>query len=330
MATFTTVSDDEVRAFLAPYELALASQTGIPAGSVNSNFRLTVRGSAGADSPLFLRIYEEQRSEGAEREAAMLTALAAAGVPTPAPIADRTGAAIGTLRGKPAALFPWREGGMRCQASVSPADVAALGAALARFHAVGYGRGAFGPGRFQRSDLETRLTRIAASPDAAFHTLAAPLRASLAAVDDARDRALPSGLVHGDLFRDNVLFDAGGELVALLDFESAFEGTFAFDLAVCLLSWTYGDALDLGLARAMIDGYEGVRPLTSAERRGFYEEARFAALRFTVTRITDYAMRVTDGPRVIKDYRRFQARFDALTTLGPARLTDALFANGAR
>jgi len=325
VAIFTAVSDEEVRTFLVPYGLSLHSLAGIPAGSVNSNFRLLVEGSDAAARPVFLRIYEEQGREGAEREAGLLATLAGAEVPTPAPILDRAGRAIGTLRHKPAALFPWRAGGMRCQASVSPADVSALGAALARLHVTGAGAQGFGPGRFRRTDLEVRLAAIEGAADATFRPLASPLRAALATVDDARDRALPSGLVHGDLFRDNVLFDEAGRLVALLDFESAFEGTFAFDLAVCVLSWTFGDDLDLALGRAMVRGYESIRVLSPVERRGFYEEARFAALRFTITRITDYAMRAGHGPRVMKDYRRFQARFDALTALGPGALARALF-----
>src|SRR5678815_5685700 len=120
--------------------------------------------------------------------------------------------------------------------------------------------------------------------------------------------------VHGDLFRDNVLW-AGDAVAALLDFESAFRGPLVYDLAVLVLSWCYGDAFEPDLARAMVRGYESVRPLTAQEKRALYTETRFGALRFTITRITDYAMRGGEG-RVMKDWRRFLARTDALEAMG--------------
>jgi homoserine kinase type II len=123
--------------------------------------------------------------------------------------------------------------------------------------------------------------------------------------------------MHGDLFRDNVLWDAGGEIAALLDFESACAGSYAYDLMVTVLSWCFGDELEAGLASAMCGGYDRVRPMSEAEKRGLWAEGSFAALRFTVTRITDYAMRSgATGPRVVKDWSRFMKRFEKLQALG--------------
>jgi homoserine kinase type II len=86
---------------------------------------------------------------------------------------------------------------------------------------------------------------------------------------------------------------------------------------VTVLSWCFGDDLDAGLASAMREGYERVRPLTEMEKRGLWAEGSFAALRFTVTRITDYAMRTgAAGPRVVKDWQRFMKRFEKLQELG--------------
>ena len=121
-----------------------------------------------------------------------------------------------------------------------------------------------------------------------------------------------------------MLWDERGEIAALLDFESASDGVYAYDLMVTVLAWCFGDALDAGLMRAMVDGYESVRPLEARERAGLLAEGCVASLRFAITRLTDYAMRVTDGPRVVKDWRRFQARLLALEALGEAGLTPRL------
>ena len=312
MAVLTPLGDADARAVCAAYGLPPPGRVeGVAGGSVNSNFALLSGGRR-----FFLRLYEERDLAGAEREAALVARLCAAGVPTPAPLQRLDGRAVALVGGKPAALLPWVEGAMRCQAGVTPADAARVGEALAQVHLAGR-PGDAEPGRFEARDLAARLDRIAEGADPV-HAPAVPrLRRALAEAQAARDPALPRGLTHGDLFRDNVLFGAGGELAALLDFESACEGAFAYDLMVTVLSWCFGDDLDPRLAAAMREGYERERPLTSAERAGLFAEGRFASLRFTVTRITDYALRSgATGPRVVKDWRRFEARYERLGELG--------------
>ncbi len=312
MAVLTPITIEEARRLATEYALGeLGELTGIPAGSVNSNFRLNLGGR-----PVFLRVYEEQGAVGAAREAAMLEHLAAAGVPTPAPLRRKDGSLVSTVRGKPAALFPWRDGVICCQLGVREPIAERLGRALAQVHLAGAGL-ACHPGRFGFESLGERLDGIAASADATFAALEPALRGALSRTHDARDPHLPSGLIHSDLFRDNVLWDSAGNVAALLDFESACAGTYVYDLMVCVLSWCFGGNLQPELARAMCKGYEGVRPLRESEREALLVEGSFAALRFTITRITDYAMRAaTTEPRVIKDWRRFQARFDTLQALG--------------
>ena len=309
MAVLTQVSEREARAFTQAYELgALRCVVGVPAGSVNSNFALELELGR-----FFLRIYEEQDAAGARAEALLLTHLAAAGVPTPPPVARRDGPLIGELAAKPAAIFPWREGTMRCQKSVSASDARYLGAALAAVHRAG--EGVLHPaGRFRFDDLRARLPRIAGAKDRALAAEAAPLARKLDEIEGARDRTLPQGLIHGDLFRDNVLWN-DHRISALLDFESASHGVLAYDLMVSVLAWCFGDTLDLDLFAAMVEGYDSVRALTQSERAGLAAEGRAAAVRFTITRITDYAMRVTEGPRIIKDWRRFANRLAALEAL---------------
>jgi homoserine kinase type II len=320
MAVLTSVPESDARTLVSAYGLGgYRALEGIAGGSVNSNFRL--ESDAG---PVFLRLYEERDLQGARGETAMLERLARAGVPTPAPLRRLDGALVSVVRGKPAALFPWRDGRMRCQRGVTARDVHRVGEALARVHLAGAAE-VCEKGRFRFADLVGRLDRIAASGDARFSPLAPRLRASLEKVHAGRDRGLPKGLVHGDLFRDNVLWDGREEIGALLDFESACEGTYAYDLMVTVLSWCVDDDLQPRLAREMRDGYEQVRRLSEVEKQGLHAEGCFAALRFTVTRITDYAMRTgAEGPRVVKDWRRFLKRFEILEALGGDGLRHAL------
>ena len=310
MGVFTTVTHDDASALLGDYAVgALREIRGIPAGSVNSNYALET-----SEGRIFLRVYEEQDDAGAKAESILLAQLAAQGVRTPAPIARTDGQTLSRLANKPAALFPWISGEMRCQASVTAIDAERVGAELARVHVAGKNATA-GEGRFNLDDLVLRIDRIGGAAQADLAAQAAPLATRLRTWRDRRS-ALPIGLIHGDLFRDNVLWSPDGEISALLDFESASRGVLAYDLMVTVIAWCFGDTFEPHLARALVAGYQTLRPLTEDEKNGLLAEGCLASLRFTITRITDYAMRDAIGPRVVKDWRRFMMRFDTLEGLG--------------
>ena len=323
MAVHTAITEGEARTVLAEYDtLGLLGIEGVAGGSVNSNFALVTQGGR-----IFLRVYEEQGRTGAEHETALLERLATAGVPTPPPIRRRDRGLVSSVRGKPAALFPWRAGTMRCQASVTAADARRVGRALACVHVAGQAEAPY-TGRFEFSDLQRRLDRIDAEGGPDWTSVVPSLRTALADAHASRHAGLPRGLVHGDLFRDQVLWRADGEIAALLDFESACDGTFAFDLMVTVLAWCFGDRFDANLARSMAEGYQSERALSAAERDGLAAEGRFAALRFAITRITDFSLRArsADGTvrPITRDWRRFIARFEELGTLGADGLRHVL------
>lgn len=317
MAILTVPTDADVDAFVAAYDLGdLRSSRGIEAGTVNSSYALDL-----ARGRYFLRIYEEQGHAGAEAEADLLVHLAERGVPTPKPVRAKDAATVRTLAGKPAVLFPWVDGDMLCLRAVTPAAGRLVGAALARMHLAGAPEGSpLGAGRFGATDLAARCDRVATSKDPVAASKAEELRAAITAAGKARRTDLPAGLVHGDLFRDNVLWHEG-RIAALLDFESAHLGPFAYDIVVMILSWSFRDApsFDLAVARSIVDGYRTVRDLGASEREALYDEAIFGSLRFTITRITD------DAIRVGKKWQRFVERREAIESLGRAGLTEALF-----
>ncbi len=320
MALLTPVSLDDARRLGALYGLDVEAARPILAGSVNTNVELALAGGARA----FLRVYEEQTPETAAGDARLLAHLAARGVPTPRPIAlagaaGREGAFIADHAGKPAAVFPWIDGEILCQTRVTPDATSQVGAALARVHLAGASFEGAPPSRFGPAELERRLRTLRAA------ALPPELAAVVERLSERLSRFPPRdlagegiGLIHGDLFRDNVLWN-GGRIAALLDFESASRESYAFDLMVTLLAWCFGDGLDPALARAMAEGYARVRPLPEAEAARLHDEGSFAALRFAITRITDFELRPR-GSGVFKDYRRFLARAEALDGLGAAGL----------
>jgi len=253
MAILTVPRDDELDALLSAYDLGpRRAARGIEAGTVNTSYALDL----GADR-YFLRLYEEQDAAGAAAEARLLQHLAASGVRTPAPVVARDGAMVRLVAGKPAALFPWVAGDMLCLRAVTPQAAREVGAALARVHLAGPAPdGSLCAGRFGPAELILRCDRVAVCQDAEAKLLAEPLRRQLGAAAAARTVDLPAGLVHGDLFRDNVLWDdtassSSPRIAALLDFESAHRGPFAYDLAVTILSWSFRDTFDHAIRRAI-------------------------------------------------------------------------------
>ncbi len=217
------------------------------------------------------------------------------------------------------AVFPWIEGEILCQARVTPDAAAQVGEALAHVHLAGASFPEAPPSRFGPAQLHARiraLRALALAPE-----LAAVVERLAAKLDRCASRAPLAagwGLAHGDLFRDNVLWN-DGRIAALLDFESASHESYAFDLMVTLLAWCFGDRLEPDLARAMAQGYARTRPLSEGEAARLHDEGTFAALRFSITRITDFELRPR-GSGVFKDYRRFVARGEVLEALGPAGL----------
>ena len=313
MAILTPLLLEDARRLGARYGLNVASVRGIPAGSVNSSFALTLEGGGRA----FLRIYEEQQAASASVEARLLAHLAERGVKTPRPVSlaeDTAGGFIAEHAGKPVAVFPWIDGDSLCQKLVTRAAARRLGAALAQVHLAGDSFVGAAPSRFGPPQLALRLRAMEAMDlDAEIAAVVAPLGDRLASLTD-RPRA-GEGLIHGDLFRENVLWHEG-QIASLLDFESASLGSRPFDLMVTILAWCFGDGLDHDLARSLADGYTSVRPLPEDEAAALYVEGSFAALRFTITRLTDFELRPR-GNGVFKDYRRFLARGAALAELGP-------------
>jgi homoserine kinase type II len=316
MALLTALSLDEARPLGRAYGVDIVKLEPLALGSVNSNFRVT----AADGRVLFARLYEEQGGAGAASEFALLRALATAGVPVPA-VLPLAGAELPEHGGKPFGVFPWVEGEILCLERVDAAACRSIGTALARVHAASANVAQLGRGRFGPGDMLERLTRVERETEnAELLRDVARVRALYARLTSERNPNLPAGVVHGDLFRDNVLWK-NGNIAALLDFESAFHGPFVYDLLVTIAAWCYRSEFRMEDVRALLAGYESVRLLEPAERRAVRTEGPLACLRFVTSRITDFELRARPGAPPLRDYRRFLARLEAIE----AGVLDAVF-----
>jgi homoserine kinase type II len=156
-----------------------------------------------------------------------------------------------------------------------------------------------------------RLERVEAQGHARLRPQIARIRECYARYIPRRDPGLPLGVCHGDLFRDNVLWQ-GPRLSALLDFESAAWGNFPYDLMVTALAWCFKDELEIENVKALFVGYSSVRQLTQGERAALEVEGALGCLRFATSRITDFELRASEGAPPARDFRRFFSRLEAI------------------
>lgn len=310
MALFTRLGDDELAGIARAFALgAVRGVQPIAAGTINSNFAVaTDRGA------WFVRVNEGKAEADVAWEARLVSALAAGGVVTPPPMVAHDGRPYAPLPGgdKWVSVFPWRAGHHLGPGEVTAEAAAAFGAALAQLHRGGLALPAAWrrPSIYDHDHLVARHARFAASGDPALaRAIAVTGRGLDAATAAAAVRARAThGMIHGDLFRDNVLWDAG-RLVAILDFEQASGGSLAYDLAVSLNDWCWDGGFRRDAAAGLLAGYQRVRPLPAADREALLIEVSAAATRFTITRITDVYLARVDNPD--KDFRAFLARCDA-------------------
>jgi homoserine kinase type II len=293
MAVYTAVSDQELAGFLADYDIGRAvSFKGIAEGVENSNYFLLTE-----SGPYILTLYEKRVApEDLPFFLGLMEHLADRGIVCPTPIHGRDGVVLRTLCGRPAAITSFLSGVWPLRPA--PVHCAPLGTALAKMHIAGLDysirrENALSVAGWRKLFAETHTRADEVTPG-----LAGELKAELEEVAGRWPADLPQGVIHADLFPDNVFFE-DGTLTGLIDFYFACNDFLAYDLAVCLNAWCFEPdaSFNITKARLMINAYREVRPCSAAELDALPLLARGAALRFLLTRLYDWLNQV-DGAMV--------------------------------
>lgn len=295
MAVYTDVGEGELAAFLKDYPAGeLLSYKGIAEGTENSNFLLhTTAGS-------FILTLYEKRVEKADLPffLGLMNHLAKKGISCPLPVQRRDGSMIGTLAGRPAVIITFLEGMWLRKPGV--AHCREVGRALAALHLAGADFTMHRDNALAIEGWRKLWEASRARADEIEPGLAAEVDADFADFDRNWPEDLPTGIIHADLFPDNVFF-LGETLSGLIDFYFACDDFYAYDLATCLNAWCFEKDFSFNLTKgtALLAGYQSVRPLNVAEREALPMLARGSALRFMLTRLYDW-LTVPDGGLVIK------------------------------
>jgi homoserine kinase type II len=284
MAVYTDVGDEEIAAFIASYGLGeVVSFKGIAEGVENTNYLVET------EQGWFILTLYEKRVNPAELPffLALMEHLAGSGLNCPTPVRDIEGYNLRELAGRPAALVTFLEG---LSARRPTADhCGEVGEALARMHIAAADFSLTRRNGLGISDWRPLYERFANRADEIRDGLGAMIEAELRFLDARWPRNLPQGVIHADLFPDNVFF-LHDRLSGLIDFYFACTDALAYDVAVCLNAWCFeaDGQFNITKGRALLKGYDSVRQLSEAERVALPVLARGSALRFLLTRAYDW------------------------------------------
>ncbi|MDE2410424.1 MAG: homoserine kinase [Sphingomonadales bacterium] len=313
MAVYTHLAAEDMAELIAAFDVGdLCSAKGIAEGVSNSNWLIETTGKDGAGARFILTMYEFRIDIGElPYFLALLDHLAARGCPVPRTIHDRDGALFRLVDGKAVALIEYLPG-----VSVShptPGQAEAVGHALAQMHLAAAD---FPASRANGMNLaeSRRLFEACGAQGLAEIDPALPALVSreLDSLTAAWPADLPRSVIHADLFPDNVLM-LGDRVTGLIDFYFACNDLIAYDVATTHAAWCFandGTHFDPALSRALLAGYQAVRPLSGAERAALPVLARAACLRFIASRAYDW-LNTPKGALVMpKDPMAFARRLD--------------------
>ncbi|HSI39472.1 MAG TPA: homoserine kinase [Xanthobacteraceae bacterium] len=284
MAVYTDVSPEELETFLSTYALGrLRAFKGIAEGVENSNFLLQTEAGS-----FILTLYEKRvNPDDLPFFIGLMEHLAGRGIACPQPVANRQGSALGRLAGRPAAIATFLIGTSVRRPRVP--HCAALGAALAELHLAGQGFALHRANALSVPGWRPLVDAAGTRADEVAPDLRALVSQELEHLEARWPTDLPAGVIHADLFPDNVFF-LDDRLSGVIDFYFACNDLFAYDVAIALNAWCFelDGAFNITKGRALLAAYAARRPLQPAEIAALPLLARGAALRFLLTRLVDW------------------------------------------
>jgi len=279
MSVFTTVSEPELINWLRDYSLGqLLELQGIASGIENTNYFVTT-----SNGRFVLTLFEKLSADELPFYLNLMSHLARHGIPCPSPVANRHNQFLGALNGKPACIVSRLSG--KSTTAPNHAQCAAIGAMLGQMHIAGQSFSQIMPNPRGSAWRAATAPQVRPFLDAA---QAALLDSEIALHARQNWATLPQGVIHADLFRDNVLMEEN-RVGGLIDFYFACSDALLYDVAITVNDWCMSadGMLDAACAQTYLRAYHSVRPLQESERNAWPLMLRMAALRFWLSRLFD-------------------------------------------
>ncbi|WP_317992957.1 homoserine kinase [Bartonella gliris] len=297
MAVYTDIHQNDLEAFLARYSIGLLlSYQGIAEGIENSNFMLhTTKGK------FILTLYEKRVSkDDLPFFCSLMQHLSRRGIPCPQPVLQNDGTTFSELAGRPAAIITFLEGVWVHQPNVC--HCSEVGSGLAQLHLAGQDFSLNRRNTLSLVDWKLVWKNCQTNEDTLLKEFGQKIDTELAFLEENWPSNLPTGIIHADLFNDNVFF-LNHRLSGIIDFYFACNDFLAYDLAICLNAWCFehDHSYNLIKAHGLLGNYQKIRPLVSLELDAIVLLTRGAALRFLLTRLYDWFNTPPDSFVVKKD-----------------------------
>jgi homoserine kinase type II len=286
MSVYTELSNTDIQNILGDYNLgSLAGYEGIAAGIENSNFFIDTEGDA-SSGRFVLTIFERLAADELPYFMTLMKHLAAGGLSCPDVMVRRDGTLLFEAHGKQGCIISCLAG--KTHEQLNEQQLFSSGRAMAKLHMAGENfpqRRANPTGiAWLEENIEAVLNGVRNTyGDAAAELLVSELDFQQSCAWDT----LPCGVVHGDLFCDNILFQ-GNDVSGIIDFYYAHDAPYVMDIAIALNAQAVLlSADDDSRIQSFLDGYQSLRPLGEEEREAMPLLLRLAALRFWVSRLYD-------------------------------------------
>lgn len=313
MAVYTIISDAMIDQLLEGYDIGKRRQlTGITQGVENTNYRLET------GQGIFILTIYERRVAPSELPffIGLKGHLAAKHYPCPSPVADKSGQILQTIKDKPMAIVTFLQGASTTVPSEHQCWKA--GEVLAKLHLNAADFTITRPNALGQHAWRPLFKDTGKAADQLETGLVTKIEEWLSRIEAEWPKDLPTGIIHADLFPDNVLF-SGDDISGVIDFYFACQDWFAYDLAIMINAWCFDNqkTYQHGHAAALYAGYTSLRPLNQAEYQALPVLARGAAMRFFLTRLYDWVNTPADAqvlPHNPVDYLDRLHFFDMMTT----------------
>lgn len=279
MAVFTNVTEAELTAWLGDYSLGqLLEMQGIASGIENTNYFVTT-----SNGRFVLTLFEILTGDELPFYLNLMAHLARHGIPCPNPVANRHNQFLGRLNGKPACIVSRLNG--KSTTTPSSAQCAAIGAMLGQMHIAGQSFSQIMPNPRGAAWRAATAPQVRPFLDAQQAVL---LEKEVTLHAQQKYAQLPQGVIHADLFRDNVLLEEN-RVGGLIDFYFACSDALLYDVAITVNDWCMNadGTLDMAKTQTFLRAYHAVRPLLDSERDTWPLLLRAAALRFWLSRLFD-------------------------------------------
>jgi homoserine kinase type II len=315
MAVYTVLEPEAFTRVAESFALGTVREVHpIPEGSINTNHRVTT-----SEGRFFVRHTTVRSAEVLEFEAALLSHLTESHFPSPTLVRTRQGKPFLPLQGGRVSVFKWLAGEELRRPQLTSDHLERLGLELGKMHRI---TGSFGGSRdnpYSAACVRGWISGLRGHQDEEVATAAEELAEHLERAERERSHGLqPHGVIHADLFMDNVKWLAD-QVGAFFDFEMACRDAYGLDVVITLNAWCFDGGYKPELCRAFIRGYQEARPLSPVERENLFGHALFGAVRYTASRIRDFHLSPLPPEQLTrKDFRTYLARARALDAMGPS------------